>query len=152
MKAISLWQPHASLWCSDDKEHETRHWSTSYRGWLLVHAAKKLVKDFGGDPIESITTYRFGPNWRTELPTGAIVGAVEITGCKRTEDLLKEWGCPPEPIRSRYWIDYQCGNYGPGRYAWVRDDYKMFKSPIPYRGAQGFFNVPDELVREAMGL
>jgi hypothetical protein len=42
MKAISLWQPWASLWCSPRKIHETRHWPTNNRGWMLVHAAQAV--------------------------------------------------------------------------------------------------------------
>lgn len=47
MKAISLWQPWAWLCVATDehgraeKENETRSWPTSYRGPLLIHAAKK---------------------------------------------------------------------------------------------------------------
>jgi hypothetical protein len=148
MKAISMWQPWASLYCSDDKEHETRHWPTNYRGWLLVHAAKKLVSDCG-EELDSIVCDRFGPLWRTELPRGAIIGAVHIVACKRTEDLLKEWGCPPEPVPVRHYIDLQCGDFSDGRYAWERSEFRLFKTPVPYRGAQGFFNVPRELVPEA---
>lgn len=148
MRAISLWQPYASLWCSDDKEHETRHWPTPYRGWLLVHAAKKLVSDCG-EELDGITVDRFGPHWRAALPRGAIIGAVKLINCKRTEDLLKEWGCPPEPIPMRHWIDAQCGDFGDGRYAWERGEFLVFSKPVPYRGMQSFFEVPNHLVPEA---
>lgn len=40
MKAISLWQPWASLVPAGAKPVETRSWSTSYRGPLAIHAAK----------------------------------------------------------------------------------------------------------------
>jgi hypothetical protein len=43
MKAISLWQPWASAIALGWKKNETRHWSTDYRGPLLIHAAKKIV-------------------------------------------------------------------------------------------------------------
>jgi activating signal cointegrator 1 len=45
MKAISLWQPWASLWFTDSKIHETRHWSTRHRGPLYVHAAKRPIRE-----------------------------------------------------------------------------------------------------------
>nr|WP_254625658.1 hypothetical protein [Nostoc sp. TCL240-02] len=41
MKAISLWQPHASLVPLGLKRHETRSWGTSYRGPLLICSAKR---------------------------------------------------------------------------------------------------------------
>lgn len=40
MKALSLWQPWASLVAIGAKTIETRSWSTSYRGPLAIHAAK----------------------------------------------------------------------------------------------------------------
>jgi hypothetical protein len=146
MKAISLWQPWASLWCSPAKEHETRHWPTSHRGSIAVHAAKRFERDFDGDPLEGILREEFGRDWRDTLPTGALIGIVEIIACKRTETILREWGCPPEPIPVAHWIDYHCGDFADGRYGWKRREFKRFADPIPYRGAQGIFRVPDDLV------
>lgn len=42
MKAISLWQPWATLVAIDAKRFETRSWKTNYRGLLAIHAAKKF--------------------------------------------------------------------------------------------------------------
>jgi len=39
MKAITLWQPWASLIACGAKKYETRSWSTSYRGPIAIHAA-----------------------------------------------------------------------------------------------------------------
>jgi hypothetical protein len=88
--------------------------------------------------------------WRLELPLGAIIGAVNIVDVRSTTVILKDWGVPPGPINSRHWIDYQCGNYGPRRYGFLRREFKRFAQPIPYRGQQGPFNVPDEVVRAAL--
>src|SRR6185436_9203151 len=54
LPCISLWQPWGSLWCSDAKEHETRHWPTSHRGWLAVHAAKRKIDDLSGERLDEI--------------------------------------------------------------------------------------------------
>lgn len=40
MKALSLWQPWATLIAIGAKQYETRGWSTPYRGPLIIHAAK----------------------------------------------------------------------------------------------------------------
>ena len=45
MKALSLWQPWASLVALRVKTIETRSWSTSYRGPLAIHAAKRPVRE-----------------------------------------------------------------------------------------------------------
>lgn len=41
MKAITLWQPWASLIAIGAKKYETRSWKTNYRGPIAIHAAKK---------------------------------------------------------------------------------------------------------------
>ena len=45
MKAITIWQPWASLLACGGKRFETRSWATSYRGPIAIHAAKKSVFD-----------------------------------------------------------------------------------------------------------
>lgn len=44
MKALTLWQPWASLIAIGAKTIETRGWSTSYRGPLAIHAAQRAPK------------------------------------------------------------------------------------------------------------
>lgn len=44
MKAITLWQPWASLVAVGLKRAETRGWSTRYRGPLAIHAAARVPK------------------------------------------------------------------------------------------------------------
>lgn len=136
MKAISLWQPWASLWLSPAKVHETRHWPTSHRGWLAVHAAKKLVSDCGED-LDLIVIEHFGAHWRTTLPRGALIGAVRLVRCSDTDAM---------PIGPQSTDDYQCGDFSRGRYAWERAAFHVFPEPIPYRGMQSMFEVPDDIL------
>ena len=140
MKAISLWQPWASLWVSGIKIHETRHWSTKHRGWLAVHAAKKIEHDVS-DRLMEILDGEFGPHWGMELPRGAIVGRVQIVACKPT-DTLFVLGCKGQMQKD----DYECGNFAHGRFAWEAQTFEKFPTPIPYRGAQGVFMVADEIL------
>lgn len=136
MKAISLWQPWASLWLSDAKIHETRCWPTKYRGPLLVHAAKRnpvLVDP--GTCLDDILTDEFGGHWGMDLPTGAIIGVVDLVDCRPTETMAD--GHQDSD-------DFWCGDFCPGRFAWKRERYTVFKHPVPYRGRQRIFNIPDE--------
>lgn len=137
MKAISLWQPWASLWLTDAKIHETRHWPTSHRGLLLVHAAKRKIDDLSGDRLDEICGGIWGHHWGLELPRGALIGIVRLVGCDRTEDM---------PIGHQSTEDYECGDFSPGRYAWLRASPQVFAEPIPYRGQQSFFEVPDSIL------
>jgi protein gp37 len=65
IKALSLWQPWASLMAARVKIHETRHWKTDYRGPIAIHAAK--TRDFAGAPDE-LCAAMFGKFWTHELP------------------------------------------------------------------------------------
>jgi hypothetical protein len=38
------------------------------------------------------------------------------------------------------------GDYSPGRFAWILQDIQRLEKPIPYRGAQGLFTVPDSIL------
>jgi hypothetical protein len=142
MKAISLWQPWASLWCSPRKVHETRHWPLRHRGWLAVHAAKRMEHDMLLAPL---CTEQFGRAWLDSLPRGALVGAVLIEGCYRTEEVVRCYG-GWKPARPEYRDDLACGNFAAGRFGWKRGAFRLLPEPVPWRGQQGLFDVPDEVL------
>lgn len=147
MKAISLWQPWASLWCSPAKVHETRHWPTRHRGPLLVHAAKRPIDDTD-DEVHTICVKLFGAGYRAELPRGALLGVVRIITCRPTQPGWIGMGAPPGAAKdgAANEDDRACGDWSDGRFAWRRDHFRLFDPPIPWRGSQGFFDVPDAVV------
>jgi len=87
-----------------------------------------------------ILTDEWGGHWARDLPHGALVGAVYLSGCIQTEDVRHQLGHRPD------FEDHLLGNFGPGRYAWLKSRYKAFLEPIPYKGRQSFFEVPDDVV------
>jgi hypothetical protein len=128
----------ASLWCSERKRYETRHWRCSHRGWLLVHAGKHFEKNFElNNPFRRILDAEFGTDWALELPTGAFIGMVHLADCVPTELLLGDAAVNDER---------ECGDFSAGRFGWKSDEFRIFDQPIPYRGAQGFFNAPDDVI------
>lgn len=74
MKAITVWQPWATLLGTGQKHNETRSWRTSYRGEILIHAAKT---DHSGIllhiPMEELKHFQ-NAGVVNKLPTGAIIG------------------------------------------------------------------------------
>jgi activating signal cointegrator 1 len=142
IKAISLWQPWASLWLSPNKLHETRHWKTPHRGRLLVHATKQMVFDVGAN-LEDILLSEYGGHWGMDLPRGAIIGMVDLIDCIPTERIVTNFRWTVEEQ-----IDNACGNFDDGRFGWRRGTYWKFREPIPYRGRQSIFSVPHEVVAE----
>ena len=44
MKALTIWQPWASLLVTGQKKYETRSWATADRGPIAIHAAMRPVR------------------------------------------------------------------------------------------------------------
>ncbi|MBI4017721.1 MAG: ASCH domain-containing protein [Candidatus Aenigmarchaeota archaeon] len=68
MKCLSLMQPYAELVVTGRKTIENRHWRTTYRGDILVHASQTVDKE---------ACKRLGIN-ETKLVRGAIIGKAAI--------------------------------------------------------------------------
>ncbi len=130
MKAISLWQPWASLMAMGLKKNETRSWATSYRGPLLIHAAKKKVQ-WPDMAIWELINKR-GMNL---LPYGYLICRVDLIDCQKMIGLNRPEGR----------LEWEFGDYSCGRFMWITDNVKTF-DPIPFRGSQGFFEVPDSIL------
>lgn len=149
MKAISLWQPWASLWLSNAKVHETRGWSTPVRGTIAVHAAQRLVVDVDSALCDVIED-EFGCSWNETLPRGAIIGTLELVDCYPT--ICAGVDIPGVPLHrvAVHGDDFVCGDFGEGRFAWKRGRYSAFKTTcIPWKGRRGWFDVPDDVIARA---
>ena len=121
MRALSLWQPWASLIYDGRKTIETRHWEMLYRGPLAIHAAMKVERGACED---------FGYDWKT-IPRGGVLCIVEVTGCVRFPHEL----APPDPY----------GDFSEGRFGFLLRMLKKFPAPIPTKGMQGIWNWSDPL-------
>ena len=166
MRAISLWQPWASLLVLGTKTMETRNWSTNYRGPLLIHAAKRMVKseliklgsmpEFQAafHPLTNAAGPPIMPYALFGLPFGAIVGQVDLVDCISTNKIDRWITQTDHPIPGttvwdgKTWREEDLGNFAPNRYAWICKNPIKFEVPIPFKGSQGFFGVPDELLEE----
>lgn len=127
LKALSIWQPWASLIARGVKRHETRHWSTPYRGPIAIHAAKTL--DLAGAP-DQLCRSALGLMWAQDAPLGAVIAIAELTAVERAEDI--------EGKLTR--ADREAGNYAPGRFAWRLTNVRALVEPIPLSGRQGLYN------------
>lgn len=151
MKAITICQPYAALILlptshPDHKFVENRTWPTSYRGPLLIHAGKSrswlhgYVGGFNGLPHVD------------DLPFGAIVGVAELSRCDSIRDLMNIChgvtdASSKEKLAAK---TIRAHKHTEGPFCWVLKNIRKFNTPIPYRGAQGLFDVPDEVVAEAL--
>ncbi len=139
MRCISLWQPWASFWAWGIKIHETRGWHTNYRGELLIHAAKRKADAEDLEYYEDI--FELIGKTPKDLVYGALIGRGNLVACKRTEVVQFETTK----------IDLVLGDFSDGRFAWELRDVQEFAQPIPYRGSQGFFDVPRDILLPAVG-
>ena len=126
MKCLSLTQPWATLVVSGAKKFETRSWTTTYRGPLLIHAAKVMPKSACSFAWDCMMDKR---PW--QLPRGAIIGRVVLKNIYPTEEVAPT-------LTSR---ELLYGDYTPGRWAWELADAEMFEQPIPYKGSLRLFEV-----------
>jgi hypothetical protein len=148
VRAISLWQPWASLIAVGAKRIETRSWATSYRGPLAIHAAKKWDREQKRiavtEPFRSalarVHDIESLPGLDSvSLPLGKIVAVCRLVSCAA---IRTDADIPGHP-------EALFGDYTPGRFAWHLTNVFRLDQPIPFTGAQGFFNVPDALLAEA---
>ncbi len=133
MKAISLWQPWASAIALGYKTIETRGWSTHYRGPIAIHAAKRNTPE-ERDMAQAFE--RLGLAGLVGAPLGSIVAVARLSGVRPTEHLIEEISETEEML----------GNYGPRRFGWMLKDIRKLDDPIPYRGMQGLFEIPDDIL------
>lgn len=138
MRAITLWQPYASLVAAGIKRIETRSWSTDYQGPLLIHAAKRPMTPTELSIIEEISNVLSNEEQtavssakRSQLPSiadmplGAIVAVTSIVEIKRTSKVF--------PFDE---VEKYCGDWSDGRFAWALDPSFPLSNPLPAKGGQ----------------
>jgi hypothetical protein len=144
VKALPLWQPWATLVAVGAKRVETR----GYPPWRLglqdgqriaIHATKtdrelwiceeEFFRDHIADPAR--------------LPLGALVATCTLARAAQITE------ASADALLHRNPQEHAFGNYEPGRWAWVLSDVDQLPSPVPFRGSQGTFDVPDDLTGRA---
>ncbi len=144
MKALSLTQPWASAVVEGFKEYETRSWATKYRGPIAIHASKGFprvakallgLEDDADEPMPHIRGTMNRPP--EEMPTGAILGIVNITDCQETWAMMRQ-----EFISEG---EHAFGDWEPGRYAWKLEGVIWLSRPVPAKGSLGLWTVPPDI-------
>ena len=145
MKAISLWEPWASLVAIEAKKIETRSWQTSHRGLIAIHAARhysmKTAAFANSEPCLSIFR-REKVEWG-KFSFGCIIAVCELTDVFPLIERAATFRLSEQ--------ERAFGDYSPGRFAWLLKNTRRLRDPIPYRGRQGLFTLDvatsDELRR-----
>lgn len=141
--ALTLTCPWASIMIDGPKPIENREWAPP--AWVIgkriaLHAGKvfddrdwiraqAILVDGGVDPIEAMETWK---NWKVR---GAIIGTALVTRFIDDADPVRT------PVHHSPWFF--------GRFGWLLDERQSLPAPIPCRGFQKLWRIPDELRRAA---
>ncbi len=147
IKALSLWEPWASLMRCGAKTIETRSWYTAYRGPLLICAALQWTREqdevLAWPSIQHAFRHAhanwIGPRYSVaSMCLGKAVCIVDLQDCLHSE-LLR--------VDPAYEAEIAFGDFSDGRYGWVTNNRRVL-DPFPVRGQQGLFevNVPDSIL------
>lgn len=127
LRALTVCQPWAWAILEPFTRYENRTWGTNYRGPLLIHAGRSTAwLEHGRREIEGV-----GIPVPGRFVMDAIVGQAELTAIVEPQDL-------PEPDL-----------FATGPRCWRLDRPRKLVEPIPYRGGQGIFGVPERALAGA---
>lgn len=145
MKAITVCQPFASLIAlpESDERHkrtENRVWTARYRGPIAIHAGKSREwLEEGESPGYDDEGFKI-----SELPFGAIVCVADLIDWPTAEKIRAGMYDNRFP-----WLrDHQ---HVEGPFCMILQNVRPLAKPIPWKGAQGLWDVPDEVLAGIFG-
>ena len=164
IKALSLWQPWASLIAVGAKKYETRSWRTSYHGPILICASQRhptikeaveLYRHFNCEKVYEVIVKQLYPDAEDpyfpimrlyeQIPFGEAVAIAYHSVCIPTATMRWPWSWTDE-MKQR---EIAFGDFSDGRYAWKLENVRPIV-PFPVKGKQGLFEVelPENIIRE----
>ena len=129
MKVLTIKEPFATLIKKEVKHIETRSWKTSYRGELYIQAGISKIRKEIKDKKELSLLYN-----ENELNYGYIICKCNLVDCIYMDEKFIN------KIKENK-IEYLCGEYSIGRYAWILDNVEMLDEKIPARGKLNIWNL-----------
>lgn len=173
MKAVSLWQPWASFCVVPDREtgivlkpDETRSWAppldlVGHR--IAIHATAScplierpvtaagffwepyasLVERIGYSPQDPWHRWSGARSPVGRVPLGVIVGVVTLYRVAAADDRARHICDTLPAFRAKTALEL--GDYSVGRFAWVFTAQHALDEPIPCKGRQGIWTVPDPI-------
>ncbi len=133
------------------KKNETRHWATSFRGKVAIHAAQKKSDDLAASFWDIITPFpHVQAAWRKaypvriydDMPFGKVIGYGDLTACIQSTEVFSK------SLRLLDPVEYAFGDYTPGRYFWKFENMRVHPKGIPCRGFQQLFELPPEITEQ----
>ena len=161
MKAITLWQPWATLVADGFKGKETRSRSPARMGLpygerVAIDAAKVAPKTIlhgisAGAYDRMVEAY--GYDWEKIIPRGSVLATVTLSCTHRVQGVVDRAGGMSAVFPLSHAPCSQCGqrqvavdpygDFSPGRWIWMLTDLKKLDVPVPAQGHQGIWNWDD---------
>lgn len=142
MRALTIWQPWASLIAVGAKHVETRGWAApadAIGQRIAIHAAVEQ-KALGLCDEEPFRRYVQQP-----LPLGAVVCTARLVRCtEMTEATIQQ-------LAEQAPEEHAFGLYEPGRFAWRLVQVEPLAVPVPFKGKQKLWWLPREVLDESQG-
>jgi hypothetical protein len=152
MKALTIWQPWATLVMIGAKPYEFRRWDYRERQAslevqrIVIHAGSRPVRLAEVEDIIERMEDRIS-SLRAEIAMPLLLrlraaykgqGIVELAALLGTAILGK-----PKSVSSLFSSPADSDRIDHHMWAWPLTDIQPFEAPAPMRGAQGFWNCPD---------
>ncbi len=134
MRALTLYQPWATMIAVGAKTYETRSWGTNYRGMIAIHAGKAQKYP----PSRVLAAMREVDVNPLTLPYGKIVCVGELTDCIAMDQAL---------IARQTIMESVLGDWKVGRFAWKLENIRVLETPFAVNGFQRLWHwtPPDDL-------
>jgi activating signal cointegrator 1 len=174
MLGLTVHQPYAQLLAIGAKQYETRSYPTKYRGKVAIHAGlnteslKKFQHEynawvkinrpiwhymFASNVAHAVETYKrkgeevlhYANEYvyqDSDFPLGSIIAYADLVNCYSCEDVSSAM-----ILTER---EALFGGWSLGRYAWKMDNVVMLDEPLPYKGFQRLFRLPDDIVSKVL--
>lgn len=141
MKALSLWEPWATLIALGIKTYETRSWETSYRGPLAICTVKAVP----GDHRQTIDEFIWMGPFAAELKAAGVTSLdkAEEKGPRVVAIATLDSCRPAAVVRQKLGIrERQAGDYKDGRFAWKLGNVRALEGLYPVSGMQKLWDLP----------
>lgn len=152
MKALTIWQPWASLIMSGAKPYEFRRWDYRERERALegqrivIHAGARPVRCAEVDDIIARMQDRIS-SLRAEIAMPLLTRLRGAVKCQGVVELSAGLGTAilgtPRNVRALFSSPADSDRIDHHMWAWPLTEIRRFETPVSTRGAQGFWNWPD---------
>ena len=151
MKALTIWQPWASLVMIGAKPYEFRRWdyrdrSPALEGQrIVIHAGARPIKEIEVDDIIARMNEQVS-SLRTEIAMPLLLRLKQAYKCRGVVELSAALGSAvlgkPRRVDALFSSPADSDRVDHHMWAWPLTEIKTFDAPVPVRGAQGFWNCP----------